>query len=214
MSEPVRLQVTAADGSRHIERPDPLRQRFPGSQPGAGAAGHRGLAGRGAASGGKAADAGGLASIEYALDGGDFTALSRPGRRPAEPAGRFRARVPLSALADGPHLLAVRAADRAGNAVTRQVAFHKDSVGPDAGRCWPPAPQDPVNGLTSLIGRAEDAGRIARVEVSEDGKSFREVSQEARFRVELNLSLVPADKLLLRCTDAAGNVGQLRRSST
>ena len=48
------------------------------------------------------------------------------------------------------------------------------------------------------------------MEVSEDGKTFRQVSQEAMFRVEVNLSLVPADKLLLRCTDAAGNVGQAR----
>ena len=103
----------------------------------------------------------------------------------------------------------MRAVDRSGNEVIRQVAFHKDSVAPELVLLAPRA-QDPVNGLTSLIGRAEDAGRIAQVEVSEDGKSFRQISQEAGFRVELNLSLVPADKLLLRCTDAAGNVGQVR----
>ncbi len=119
----------------------------------------------------------------------------------------------MSALAEGPHLLTVRAVDRAGNGVLRQVAFHKDGTAPTL-ELLAPRPQDPVNGLTSLIGVARDDGRIARVEVSEDGKTFREVSQEALFRLELNLSLVPADKLLLRCTDAAGNVGQARPELT
>jgi hypothetical protein len=204
VSGPVRLQVTAADGSRHSS--DPLRFASDFQAPSLELA--RPASGDWLAAElrleGRAADAGGLASLEYALDGGEFTALPAAG-----PTGAFAATVPLSALADGPHLLAVRALDRSGNEALRQVAFHKDSVPPELLLLAPRA-QDPVNGLTSLIGRAEDAGRIVRVEVSEDGKTFREISPEAGFRVELNLSLVPADKLLLRCTDAAGNVRQVR----
>jgi hypothetical protein len=116
-----------------------------------------------------------LASLEYAVDGGS-TALPPAGT------GGFAATASLSALADGPHLLALRAVDRAGNAVIRQAVFHKDTAAPTLA-LLAPRPQDPVNGLTSLIGLAEDAGRIVQVEVSEDGNSFRQISQEAWFRV-------------------------------
>jgi hypothetical protein len=206
VSEPVRIQVTAADGSRYSSDPIRFASDFQApnlelQRPATGdwLAAELRLEGR-------AADAGGLASIEYTLDGGELTAIQTPGAGQPE---RFAATLPLGALADGPHLLTVRAVDRAGNAVNRQVAFTKDSTAPTL-VLLAPRPQDPVNGLTSLIGRAQDAGRIARVEVSEDGSIFREVGRETSFRLELNLSTLPAGKLLLRCTDAAGNVGQTR----
>jgi hypothetical protein len=206
VSEPVRLQVTSASGSRYTS--DPLRYasdfQAPGlelTRPATGdwLAAQLRLEGR-------ATDAGGLSEVEYAIDGGDFAALAAPAGSQED---GFAADVALGALEDGPHLLAVRAVDRAGNATIRQVAFHKDATTPTLALLTP-RPQEAVNGLTSLVGRAEDAGRIARIEVSEDGKSFREISRQAWFRVEVNLSLVPADKLLLRCTDAAGNTTQLR----
>ncbi len=204
VSGPVRLQVTAADGSRHSS--EPLRFASDLQAPSLELA--RPANGEWLAAElrleGQAADEGGLAAIEYSLDGGEFQAVAAAG-----PSGGFAATASLGALADGPHLVAVRAVDRAGNAVIRQAVFHKDAAAPTL-RLLAPRAQDPVNGMTSLIGLAEDSGRIARVEVSEDGKSFRQIGQETRFQVELNLSLVPADKLLLRCTDAAGNVGQLK----
>jgi hypothetical protein len=210
VSEPVRLQVTAADGSRHTS--DPIRFASDVQAPSLEL--ERPVTGDWLAAElrleGRAADPSGLASLEYALDGEQYIAIPPPG---AGKPDRFATTVPVSALADGPHLLAVRAVDRAGNAVLRQVAFHKDGTAPTL-ELLAPRPQDSVNGLTSLIGLARDDGRIARVEVSEDGKTFREVSQEAQFRLEVNLSLVPAEKLLLRCTDAAGNVAQARPELT
>ena len=81
VSEPVRLQVTAADGSRLTS--DPIRFASDFQAPS--------LELERPASGdwlaaelrleGQAADAGGLASLEYALDGGEFTALPAAGRR-------------------------------------------------------------------------------------------------------------------------------------
>jgi hypothetical protein len=205
VSEPVRIQVTAADGSRLSSDPivfatDLTPPSLEVQRPASGdwLASELRLEG-------SASDPGGLASLEYALDGGDFTAVAPA----ADASGRFAAALSLGALAEGPHLLTVRAADLAGNIAARQVAFQKDTTAPVLSLTVP-RPEDPVNGLTSLIGSAEDAGRIVRIEVSEDGTSFREVSQGARFSVELNLSTLPADKLILRCTDAAGNAGQLR----
>jgi hypothetical protein len=204
VSEPVRLAVTSSDGSRQTS--EPIRFSTDSQAPALELV--RPVTGDWLAAElpleGQASDAGGLASIAYSVDGGEYTELPAPGQLDG---GGFAATVPLNALGDGPHLLTVRAMDRAGNTALRQVAFHKDTAAPTLALLAPRG-QDAVNGVTSLIGRAQDSGRIVRVEVSEDGKSFREISLEARFRVELNLSLVPAGKLLLRCTDAAGNVGQ------
>jgi hypothetical protein len=65
-----------------------------------------------------------------------------------------------------------------------------------------------VNGLVTLVGRVEDAGAVALVEFSEDGKTFREVSRQRLFRFDVNLSKLgegKADALQFRSTDAAGN---------
>jgi len=206
VSEPTRIRVTAADGSRYSTE----ALRFTSDSGAPQLEIERPRTGDWFSSEmvleGLATDPTGPVAAEYSLDGGNFVPLdlARGGA-----AGRFSAPVPLSSLADGPHLLALRAADRAGNAVSRQVVFHKDGTAPTL-TFIAPRPQDEVNGVTTLIGRAEDAGRIIRVEVSEGGGAFREVSQQALFRLEVNLSSLGEGGIVFRCLDAAGNSGQFR----
>ena len=85
LSEPVRLQVTAADGSRHTS--DPIRFASDFQAPSLELA--RPASGDWLAAElrleGQVADAGGLAAVEYALDGGEFTALPAAGRPALSP---------------------------------------------------------------------------------------------------------------------------------
>jgi hypothetical protein len=155
---------------------------------------------------GTAADQGGLALVEYAIDDGAFASVQ------ATPEGGqagFQVSAALGTLPDGPHLLSVRSTDAAGNVSVVKVPFHRDTLAPGIVFLAPRADQE-VNGLTTIVGRIEDEGETVLVEVTEDGTSWREASRGAGFRFDVNLTLLAAkpEALQVRATDAAGNVGQ------
>lgn len=152
---------------------------------------------------GQVQDSSGLAALEYSIDGGSAASLAA---KAGGSGWSFAAAVALDQAAEGPHRLELRATDAAGNVAVLQVPFQRDSTAPVLS-FLAPRPEDEVNGLISLAGRVEEAGKLARVEVSEDGESFREIGTDNSFRVDVNLSKLPAEaaKLQFRTTDAAGN---------
>lgn len=153
-------------------------------------------------------DAVGVALLEYSLDGGSFAPLeTASGGEGATSA----ATVPLQALAEGPHVLVLRALDTSGNATSTSLPFVKDTVPPEV-VFVAPRTGDEVNGLVTVVGHAVDAGRVGLVEVTEDGTSYREVATDAAFRFDVNLSQLGEDAatLMVRCTDMAGNVTEAR----
>jgi len=208
VGEPTRIRVTAADGSVH--RSDPLRfvtdlaaPELTVQRPEAGDWVSTVLSLEGSVS-----DPSGVARLEYSLDAVDYTALEVEGEGGDH---RFAAEVAVSFLEDGPHLLVLRGEDGAGIVSIAEVPFWKDSTAPVVSLIAP-RPEDPVNGLVTIVGSALDAGRIALVEVSEDGSSFREVGRKPEFAFDVNLSRLPGEPggLVIRCTDAAGNHTLLR----
>jgi hypothetical protein len=216
-SAPTRIKITAAGGSAFATEPIRFITDFAPPEivvetPRVGDWLSKEIVLKGAVS-----DAGSVAGaasvlVEYSLDGGTFT----PVETKAEAKGAaFGSTVPLGTLADGPHLLVLRATDKAGNASLSQIPFLRDNLAPGIVFVAPRA-QDEVNGLITIVGRIEDAGDVAMVEVTEDGKSWREVGRQAAFRFDVNLSLLDGntEALQVRCTDAAGNAGLARPQLT
>jgi hypothetical protein len=154
---------------------------------------------------GSVTDQGGLALLEYSVDGGTFASMQT---KPEAGAAAFSATAALGTLVDGPHMLVLRATDAAGNVSLAQVPFHRDTLAPGLVFAAPRADQE-VNGLTTIVGHVEDEGEAALVEVTEDGKTWREVSRGPDFRFDVNLTLLAgrSEALQVRCTDEAGNVG-------
>jgi hypothetical protein len=204
---PTRIRVTGTDGRAYSTEPIRFLTDFAPPEitveaPGIGESLSRDLSLRG-----RVSDVSGVVGLEYCLDGG------APQSLPLEPdgqGGRFGATLPVGSLSEGLHLLSVRAVDGAGNSGEALLPFQKDGIAPALQLIAPQADEE-VNGLTTVVGRVEDAGRDTLVEVSEDGQSYREVGRGELFHFDVNLSRLPAETggLLLRCTDAAGNVSQL-----
>ncbi|MBN1837532.1 MAG: hypothetical protein JW820_16875 [Spirochaetales bacterium] len=203
VSGPTRITVTAADGRSYESEPigfvtDLLGPELSIAQPQSGrwVSDTLEIAGR-------TRDPGGVAGVEYSLDGASWSAI---GVEEGVGESLFAAALPVESLAEGPHLLRLRALDRAGNATQRQVPFHRD-VTPPTVSLIAPRPEDQVNGTTTVVGRAVDAGAVALVEVSEDGSDFRPVGNGREFAFDLNLSKLPgeAGRIWIRCTDEAGN---------
>jgi hypothetical protein len=202
---PIRIKVTAADGS--VVASDPIAFLTDATPPALVVSGP--LAGAWRRTDlrleGTATDAGGVAAVEYAIDGAAFTPLATV----ADGSGRrFAVLIPLVAQAEGPHHLTVRAVDAAGNASGAEVPFLKDAT-PPVLSILSPRPQDEVNGLVTIAGWADDAGAVALVEGSEDGRTYRELSRGPRFTFDVNLSKV-AGGLAVRCADAAGNTAEVK----
>jgi hypothetical protein len=150
-----------------------------------------------------------LAGVEFALGGSETFAPLELGTH--EDGTAFGGTVSLADAADGPQLVLLRAADSAGNVQLLPLPVLKDTASPRVS-LTAPGSSDELNGLVSLIGRADDEGRVASVEFTEDGKTFSPVDYEpapggALFRHDLNLSRydqVP-ESLAFRVTDASGN---------
>jgi len=207
---PTRVRVTAADGT--VVSSDPITFLTDATPPAlivsaplAGAWQRTELHLEGSLS-----DDGGVSAVEYSLDGAAFA----PVQAAADGGGlRFAVAIPLVTQVEGPHLLAVRAVDAAGNTALAEIPFQKDTTGPVLS-IVSPRPQDEVNGLVTVAGRVDDAGAIALVEASEDGKTFREVGRGPRFAFDVNLSKIDAGALVVRCADAAGNAADVKPQLT
>lgn len=205
-SAPTRIRVVAGDGS--VSATDPIRfitditpPEISVQAPRVGQWAARDLELRGSAS-----DAGGVALLEYSIDGGAFASVQT---KQEAGAASFSSAIVLGSLNDGPHMLVVRATDTAGNAALSVVPFLRDTLAPGIVFVAPRSDQE-VNGLVTIVGRIEDEGDVAVVEVTEDGKNWREAGREADFSFDVNLSLLAGkpEALQVRCTDAAGNMSQ------
>lgn len=118
---------------------------------------------------GTAQDSVGIASVEYALDGGAPVAV------PVKPSGQgswvFDASIPLSGLPDGLHVLVVRALDPAGSTGSLTRVVTKDATAPVA-TLLTPASGDVVNGTITAVLSVLDRGDAVKAEYSADGKTF------------------------------------------
>ncbi|MBN1835579.1 MAG: hypothetical protein JW820_06995 [Spirochaetales bacterium] len=203
VSEPTRITVSAADGKSYQSEPmrfvtdlEAPEIAIEAPKTGHWVSGELELAGG-------ALDASGIAAVEYSLDGTSYSALA------VEEGGagvRFAATLGVQNLEEGPHLLWIRALDEAGNISLRHIPFYRDASPPTVSLIAP-RPEDPVNGTTTVVGRAQDAGAVALVEVSEDGSNFRPAGSSREFAFDLNLSKLPGEvgRIWIRCTDEAGN---------
>jgi hypothetical protein len=152
----------------------------------------------------------GVVRVEYAVNGGAFSDAVVAG-------DRFSATVPLKEEDGAPVVLEVRAADRIGNEGRASIAFVVDRVAPRISVVQPPLTAVGKKGVGSTVAvgfRAVDgSGRVAKLEVSEDGgATFRQAGEVAR---EVTLSAKVEDSIeskrfagVARATDAAGNVSK------
>ncbi|MFA6507785.1 MAG: Ig-like domain-containing protein, partial [Treponemataceae bacterium] len=107
---------------------------------------------------------------------------------------------------DGGVLLRFRASNASGRTVIVERVVNKDTATP-VGSVVAPRSTDAVNGRTTLASRFTDAGKLASVEFSLDGKTW-EKAERIDFvsrLVDYSAGTEPPSPLF-RATDAAGNV--------
>ncbi len=172
---------------------------------------------------GTAADGSGVQSLEYRIGAaGDWVKLSpkssspktdRRGRpiKTGEPADNsFSQTIDLSGTADGNVEAFLRAADASGNVTTVPIVVKKDTTAPGLAFVTPEADAK-VNGLFTVTGATSDAGRVAKVEFSSDGKTYAPVAGLTDFAYDLDLTQFKKqpDKFYFRATDASGNSAEV-----
>jgi hypothetical protein len=166
---------------------------------------------------GTVSDGTGVQSLEYKFNSQDVwvkmalksAAVDKTKPAPAAPVkgeGSFSQTIDISSLADGNLTLLVRAVDLAGNQIVQPLSLKKDTQAPAAEIITPEAGAK-VNGLFTVTGATADAGRVAKIEFSPDGKTYVPVSGIRQFAYNLDLTQFakPPEKYYLKVTDAAGN---------
>jgi hypothetical protein len=151
-----------------------------------------------------------LVSLSYSLNGGASVSIPLE-NIDVSAGGRFELTAPLQTVPDGNVTLTVRAEDRAGNVTSCTAAFKKDTVAPALTLLAPPA-GEPFNGLTTLVGKVTDAGRVTGVLYTADGETSAPVNGIGVFSHDVDFSLfdeVP-DTLAFSAIDKSGNTGVLR----
>lgn len=150
-----------------------------------------------------------LSSLSYTLNDSAPVPVE-PEEIDASAGGRYELTVPLQAVPDGNVTFTVRAEDRAGNVTSRTSAFKKDTAAPELTLLAPP-PGEPFNGLTTLVGKVTDAGRVTGVAYTADGETTVPVNGIGVFSHHVDFSLfdeVP-DTLAFTAGDMGGNTGVL-----
>ncbi|MBN1242516.1 MAG: hypothetical protein JXA15_07415, partial [Spirochaetales bacterium] len=107
---------------------------------------------------GSASDRNGLSSLRVSMAGGEtveLLAAPRPGEAPFE----FDREIPLSPLPDGAVTLRVVATDLSGARTVVERTINKDTQAPALVQVLP-ATGTPVNGTTTVVMEARDAGRL------------------------------------------------------
>ncbi len=208
ISEPLRIKVSTDGGRTVLSRPlrfvtDNEPPSISVSEPTVGAwfANSFTIAGT-------VTDTSGVESLEYTLgEGMPFTEIETT---ETEGALSFSKSLSSGASVDGPILLILRATDSAGNVVLEHIPLYKDTTAPVLTMIAPGA-EDELNGQITLVGQVEDAGRIVRIELSDDDGTFEEIGSGNSFRHDLNLSEYESlpQSFRLRAVDAAGNEGFL-----
>jgi Bacterial Ig domain len=161
---------------------------------------------------GTAGDNTAVAKVEVAIDGGSYQSAS----------GTTAWQAPLNTAgyANGTHLIAARASDRAGNTTVASLTVSISNVSPAP----PPPPPDTtppavaitlpsngatVNGTTSVTGSASDNAALARVEVSVDGGAYQLAQGTSNWSYSLDTTAYGdgSHNISARATDSVGNVG-------
>ncbi|MCP5452964.1 MAG: Ig-like domain-containing protein [Spirochaetaceae bacterium] len=147
----------------------------------------------------EASDGDGVASLEYAIDGGEWTALAADGAK----GGSYSGEIDLAGRS-GPVRLDLRAIDPSGNASTVSTAFMADSAAPAPVRLLP-RPGDLLAGPTLFAFEAgEGLQSLERVEL-DSGGGYEPLEPAAL----ISFTADPAAGLRLRLTDRAGNSTEL-----
>jgi len=208
VSEPLSVKVSTDSGGTLLSRPlrfvtDGEPPSISMSEPAVGAwfANNLTIAGT-------VTDASGIERLEYAL--GEGMPFAEIETSEIEGALSFSKSLSADASMDGPLLLLLRAADSAGNVVLEQIPLYRDTTAP-ALTVVAPGAEDELNGQITLVGQVEDAGRVVRIDLSDDDGTFEEIGSGNNFRHDLNLSEYESlpQSFRLRAVDAAGNEGFL-----
>ena len=208
ISEPLRIKVSTDGGRTLLSRPfrfitDSEPPSISVIEPAVGA-----WFANSFTSAGTVTDTSGVESLEYALgEGMPFAAIETS---ITEGVLSFSKSLSAAASEDGPILLILRATDSAGNVVLEHIPLYRDTIAPVL-TVVAPQPEDELNGQITLVGQVEDAGRVVRIELSEDDGAFTEIGSGSSFRHDLNLSEYESlpQSFRLRAVDAAGNEGFL-----
>ena len=150
-----------------------------------------------------------VATLEAALDGGTFTAVSVAG---SNGAFQYATILPLNGTADGLHTIHFRATDRAGDVATLDENFTLDTIAPTI-TVTSPAEGAQVSTSPSVDGTVSDAGSgVASLQAQLDGGSFVTVTVAANGSFSFATGLATdgsADgphTVMLQATDRAGNM--------
>ena len=141
----------------------------------------------------EATDVNGIAALEYSIDGSTWTPLR---------AGDVD--VSLANSPEGLNLIYVRATDKSGKTTVESVGVQKDVTPPEVGVVIP-APEDVINGETTIAFIAKDNGNLVKSEYS-----FKDAKAEVEISPMVNTHVGTADKPLdqemaFTFTDEAGN---------
>lgn len=153
-------------------------------------------------------DSAGVASLQAALDGDSFAAVTLGG----DGAFDITTNLPLDHTADGQHIEHLKATDNAGNVSLVDVSFTLDTTAPTI-RVNTPSPGSVTNHNVAVTGQVvDDRSGVASLQAALDGGSLAAVSlgADGTFNFGTNLLLDhTADGLHiehLKATDEAGNV--------
>lgn len=147
----------------------------------------------------RATDGDEVASIEYAIDGGDW----KPLEAGAAGTGDYGASIDLTGL-EGPVRLELRAVDPSGNASTVSTAFMADSAPPAPVRLLP-RPGDQPSGPTRFAFEAGESLRSLGLVELDSGSGYERLEPSAL----ITFTADPRAALRLRLTDRAGNATEL-----
>ncbi len=146
------------------------------------------------------ADAGGIQTLEYALNQEDFKVV--PGFNPAN--RLVNSQIPLANIPDGDLLLRIRATDSSGNARLVYQPVFKSTAGAQLTILAPPQGVA-VDGKTLVVGRLQSQAPILKLEYSEDNRNWEPMEFSAIFQRFIDFSKNPMpDVYRFRITTASG----------
>lgn len=155
-----------------------------------------------------------IRTLQARIDAGAFFEVA------VDAAGRFRfdANLPRDGSADGPHTVVLRATDAAGNVGESTVTFTLDTTSPSLSFGLDPSTDTaPVGdgrtefGTVTLVGQTEPG---LLVELIGTGRTTLADGQGRFAFGAVVLATLGPNEFVVRATDAAGNVGEARRTIT
>jgi len=137
---------------------------------------------------GRAGDPQGLSLLQVSINGGEPLPFADPSSLPANTAIAFDRVLPLATAVDGATRLDFIARDGAGRETRVTRYINKDTLPPELSQVEP-RPGESVNGLTTFVGEAIDAGRLASVVfLAAPGAKPEEVAGLGTFSRDLDLT--------------------------